>query len=570
MTQIQKHAKARRNWKYPVVFVGVLFAVASSFYLLTRDTQTTTPTSPNSPPKVTGTKELEKSATDDKSEVPTTPAITTGTVAVEPIKEKDAHASTILKEKNYPQYRYEALATANDQFVSGSWYHSTIQSDRAWDLSTGSSSTVIAVVDSGFALAHEDLTGRWQTNSGEQGNTSVGGICWTGSAVSKTTNNCDDDQNGYVDDWRGWDFSTNDNDVQTGVVNPTGSGTQHGTLVSGIIAATANNSLGNAGIDWQAKIMPLQALSDNGVGYTYDIVSAVEYAVDNGADIINLSLGGNEVDEALLAAVTYAKSQGVLVVAASGNCAESSVDICAGLATPGRMTYPAKFEQVLSVGATTTSDVRSSFSSYGPELDIVAPGSSVGPLASWSNVYTTNGYVSSANGTSFSSPIVAGIAGVLRAQMGTPTVDQLTAVLTGSTDKVGNLISQNRSDEYGYGRVNAHKATLLARAIITPPGNTGTTAIGPHYPAQGGITRSRTGNIQTDEWVVVACRVDISDSCSSVVTNGGSVVRTRPADSTKAVSVYYMFVKGSSLSAGTSIVSVHSRDYATSVGSLVK
>ena len=138
------------------------------------------------------------------------------------------------------------------------------------------------------------------------------------------------------------------------------------------------------------------------------------------------------------------------------------------------------------------------------------------------------------------------------------------------SDKVGDLTSQNRSNEYGFGRVNAHKATLLAKAIVTPPGNTGTTAIGPHYPAQGGITRSRTGNVQTDEWVVVACRVDISDSCSSVVTNGGSAIRTQPADSTKAASVYYMFVKGSSLSAGTSTVSVHSRDYATNVGSLVK
>lgn len=531
---------------------------------------TTLPTVTTKPVAKSPTQKNEVNQSSMPQQQSATPSVVVQSARSDQPKSKDTHASAILRKRDYPQLRYEALGATNDPYYADSWYHSTIQSSRAWDVSTGSTSTVIAVIDSGFALQHVDLTDKWKTKSSEQGNTSVGEICWTGSAVSKTTNNCDDDQDGYIDDWRGWDFVSGDNSPQTGTVNPAGNGTQHGTLVSGIIAASSNNSTGNTGLDQQAKIMPLQALSDDGTGYTYDIVSAIEYAVDNGANIINLSLGGNQFDQALLDAVVYAKAQGVLVVAASGNCGESTVDICAGLEAPGRITYPAKFSQVLSVGATTSSDVRSSFSSYGPELDIVAPGTAIGPLASWSSAYTTNGYVPSVNGTSFSAPMVAGIAGLIRSQIGSPSVDSLTSVLTESTEKIGDLTTQSRSDTYGYGRVNAHRATLLTKSIITPPGTVGDTAIDARQPARGGITRSISGSVQADEWSVVACRVEASDTCSAVITNGANVLRIDPTDKTKGASRYYMFVKGSSLSTGTSTISVHNRNYATSLGTLIK
>lgn len=572
MSKKQKRKAIRLSSKYKVLIVAGLLLLTPivMFFMWSKKnlpTHSGNQGQTSHTPVVTKEK-LEKihNKPDSSTESSTKPVI----AASSGVKDKDTHASAILRQKDYPQYRYIALATPNDPNVSGSWYHTKVQSNRAWDVSTGSGSTVIAVIDSGFALDHEDLTGKWKTNAGEQGNTTLGGVCWTGVSVSKTTNNCDDDQNGYVDDWRGWDFNANDNDVQTGTVNPAGNGTQHGTLVSGIIAATTNNSLGNAGLDWQAKVMPLQALSDDGEGYTYDIVSAIEYAVNNGANIINLSLGGDQFDQALLDAVVYARSQGVLVVAASGNCGDSSTDICANLTAPGRMAYPAKFTQVLSVGATTSGDVRSSFSSYGPELDMVAPGSAIGPLASWSSVYPTNGYVSSASGTSFASPIVAGIAGIVRSRLGNPSVDQLTSVLTASTDKIGDLTNQNKSDMYGFGRVNAHKATILAKAISVPPGNVGTSEIQSRQPARGGITRSTTGSVSTDEWVVVACRVEVSDSCSSVITNGASTQRINPIETSKGASVYYMFVKGSSLNSGTSTISVHNRNYASTIGTLVK
>lgn len=482
--------------------------------------------------------------------------------------------NSILKDKQYPQMRYEALATANDPYYggsySGNWYHSTVQTGRSWDASIGNNSTVIAVIDTGFALEHEDLTNKWHTDSGEIGTTQSGDSCHALHPGDKKTNNCDDDNNGYIDDWRGWDFTANDNNPQTGSTNSTGNGVEHGTIVSGLIAATANNSAGNAGIDQQAKIMPLMGLDDNGSGYTNDIVLAVEYAVANGANIINMSLGGNGYDAALLQAVDDAKSAGVLVVVASGNCGTSTVDLCSGLDAPGRMTYPAKYTSTLSVGSTNSSDTRSSFSSYGSELDIVAPGDQVGPLAGWSLGNQTSEYYAYASGTSFASPIVAGIAGLVRSQLGNPSVDQLTNVLLDSTDKIAGLGGATRNNEYGYGRVNAHKATVLAKSIVNPPGTVGTTAIEARQPARGGITRTTSGSIQSDEWSVIACRVDASDACGTAITNGANVLRIDPVDRTKGASLYYMFVKGSSLASGTSTVSVHNRNYATGVGTLIK
>lgn len=483
---------------------------------------------------------------------------------------ENTFGSSLLAGKDYPQLAYYALQSPNDPLVASSWHHATIQSGRAWDMSTGSSSTVIAVIDTGFALDHEDLTGKWATNSGEIGITAVGSACWTGVASNKTTNNCDDDQNGYIDDTRGWDFVNDDNNPQTGSSNPIGNGTQHGTMVSSLIGARSNNTIGSAGIDWQAKIMPLQVLSDNGDGYTNAIAAAIQYATDNGAKIINMSLGGSGYDVAMDAAITYATDRGVLVIAASGNCGASVANDCANMVAPGRMAYPAKYPKVLAVGSTDSSDARSSFSSYGPELDVVAPGDLVGPLASWSSVYTTDGYVSAASGTSFASPIVAGVAGILRAQMGNPTMAQLQRAIIDSVDKVAGMSGAGRTDLYGAGRVNAHKATLLASAYVNPPGSVGTTEIQSRQPARGGLTRSASGAVATDEWILLVCRVDMTDTCSSTVTNGASIQRLNPNDLSKGAGVYYTFIKGSSLSAGTSTLSVHSRNYATKIGDVTR
>lgn len=493
-----------------------------------------------------------------------------GAETVSAPKSDNIHASTILQSQDYKQYRYTALLAPNDSQYSGSWYHSKLQTNRAWDVTTGSTGSVIAVIDTGFALDHQDLTNKWYTNAGEQGQTVVGGHCWTGAVLDKSTNNCDDDQNGYVDDWRGWDFDSGDNDPQTGVTDAEGRGVQHGSVVSGIIAASGNNSVGNAGIDWQATIMPLQVLGDDGAGYTFDIVAAIEYAADNGANIINMSLGGPDYDAAMLAAVNYATSRGVLVVAAGGNCGDSSVDECAGMVGPGRMAYPAKYENVLSVGATNSGDSRASFSSYGPELDITAPGSSVGPLVGWSSSLPTSGYSSSGSGTSYASPMVAGLAGLVRARLGSPTVAQLRSAILDSADKVVGMSSQNRTDTYGYGRINAHKATLLAKAIALPPNAIGVDAIHSRQAPKGGLVRSVSGNVQADEWLVLVCRVEASDVCSGSATKGATSVAFTPLNSNKGDQIYYLLVQGSSLPSGVSSLSVSNRNYATKLSDITR
>lgn len=519
---------------------------------------------PQSAPKVVTSQQLAKSLGSTQPEGPT--QSTNSVVSTDTEKPKDTHSSTILQSGQYEQYRYTALLTPNDSQYSGSWYHQKLQTGRAWDVTTGSSNTVIAVIDTGFALSHQDLTNKWYTNAGEQGQTAVGGYCWTGSAVDKATNNCDDDQNGYVDDWRGWDFDSDDNNPQTGVTDPNGAGVQHGSVVSGIIAASSNNSVGNAGIDWQAKIMPLQVLGDDGMGYTFDIVAAIEYAADNGANVINMSLGGPDYDSAMLAAVNYATTRGVLVVAASGNCGNSSVDECASYTnTPGRMSYPARYDNVLSVGATNSSDARASFSSYGPELDVVAPGSSVGPLVGWSSSLQTNGYISSGSGTSFASPMVAGLAGLVRARLGNPTVMQLRTAILDSVDKVSGMSGQNWTDTYGFGRINAHKATLLAKAIAVPPSAIGTASIQSRQPPKGGLVRSSTGSVQSDEWIVLVCRVDLSDVCTGMANKDATTVAFTPTSTQKGDQVYYLFVQGSALPSGTSSLAVNSRNYAAKV-----
>ena len=116
----------------------------------------------------------------------------------------------------------------------------------------------MAVIDSGFELNHEDLVNRWRSNLSESGQTQDGDNCWTGSAQDKSTNNCDDDNNGYIDDYRGYDFINNDNSPQAGTTNTSGDTVHHGTMVAGVIGATTNNNIGNSGIDQNVKILPLQ------------------------------------------------------------------------------------------------------------------------------------------------------------------------------------------------------------------------------------------------------------------------------------------------------------------------
>lgn len=390
---------------------------------------------------------------------------------------------------------YVALNSPNDNRYNSKPFN-TINAPAAWDQTTGSRDVTVAVLDSGFALDHEDLTGQWSFNPGE-----VGG--------GKESDGIDNDGNGYVDDFRGWDFSTADNTPQSGTVNPVGQGVTHGTEVSGLIGATGNNAIGSTGVAWNTTLLPLQVLSDDGSGYGNDIVDAIYYAVDQGVDVINMSLGTSGDDPSVRVAVDYAISQNVVVVAAAGNCGNNLDGVCVGQ-SPGYVTFPASYNKVIAVGAVDDMSRRAGFSSYGQRVDIVAPGSGTMVAPTWSPVNQTSAYENSLYGTSFSSPIVAGSAALLRS-IGPFRPDEIKALLLASSRKT-NISNGIYSPEYGHGVMDIGRSVSIAEALqaqplVQPPELVSAGDIRPEHDA---ITANLTS---------VGCLAEIDTWCTILLQN---------------------------------------------------
>lgn len=396
--------------------------------------------------------------------------------------------------QHYPLRTYKPLATPNDP-AAAQWWVTETKLTQAWDAPSGSYQPLVAVIDTGFGLAHEEFAGRWHVNSGESGASSSEGPSqlncsdrglplnancnlidddadgtidnenWAvvyqnpsrlncsaqSRPITKDCNRLDDDNNGLIDDTTGWDFANNDNRPQAGELNPTGSGTTHGTRVAGIAAATGNNGTGIAGVDWHSRILPIQALDDDSYGDTLGVGRAIAYAVAQGADIISLSLGSDLSDDYVRQAVRNATAAGSVVVAASGN------DGCTCI------SYPANYPEVLAVGALDTNRARASFTSYGSNLDILAPGTSM-TTSSWSAGNPTAAYASGVNGTSFATPLVSGILARMLAQRPEATPLQLIAGLTENSDRLGLASATARSDTLGFGTAEANAA--IQRMIV--------------------------------------------------------------------------------------------------------
>lgn len=375
----------------------------------------------------------------------------------------NAPKQTDIKNTVTEELTYHAFLLPNDPYASESIVFPGTNAEEAWDITTGGNA-VVAVIDTGYALNHEDLEAAWHTNGGEQGMTASGGACWTGTPQDKTSNDCDDDSNGYVDDWRGWNFIEVDNNPQAGRQDPNGLAVSHGTQTAGLVGAVSNNGIGTASLNWQTKIMPLQALEDAGPGYTSDIIAAVYYAVDNGADIINMSLGGYQADPYMSTAIQYAYDHGVVVIAAAGNCGTGTEYGC-DPSNPGAIAHPARDPYVIAVGAVDDSNQRAEFSSYGPALDVVAPGSGsiVSPM--WLPTNQTSAYSSNLYGTSFAAPIVSSLASLLRSERPSSSVDDITAIIDASASKIAGLGGRNYNDMYGHGLIDSLAATSVARHL---------------------------------------------------------------------------------------------------------
>lgn len=331
----------------------------------------------------------------------------------------------------------------NDEMFSKQWYlnnegqipptgrgNAKIGADinmiNGWDIEKGSDKIIVAILDSGIKDDHPDLKSKIWINSEEI-----------------PDNGIDDDDNGYIDDYKGWDFAYDDN-------IPT-DGFGHGTNIASVIGCSTNNAIGFAGINQKCKLMNCKNLSSNNNGEYIWWAASIKYAVDNGAQIINMSEGGSDYSKTLKTAVDYANAKGVLICAAMMNKGDD------------QDYYPASFNGVFAIGATDTDDNRclrftwGGGSCWGKHISVVAPGNKIYGL-DYENIYN---YESMWSGTSQSTAIVSGIASLLLSQKPERTSDDLKKIIIATAkDQVGDSREDKQGWDkyYGYGRVDAYSA----------------------------------------------------------------------------------------------------------------
>jgi len=316
-----------------------------------------------------------------------------------------------------------------------------IRCPAAWDVTTGSDSVVVAIIDTGVDLDHPDLEGAIWHNP----NDPVNGI--------------DDDGDGLVDDWCGWDYVDGDNTPEPspdGIDNNGADGIDenvtHGTQVAGCVAAIGNNGVGVSGVSWSTKLMVLKVFPDDGAGDLGKIAEAMMYAIAHGADIINLSLGGG-YNRVMDSAIDEAFSRGVLVVAAAGNGGTNLDNEPASPVSNDRGS-----NKVLGVAAVTDTDRKAAFSSYGRRaVDVCAPGVGVLTTTFYDGTIEFPHLYETGSGTSFSTPIVSGIAALVMSVRPDLSGAALRNRLIAATDPVDSL-NPGYEGMLGSGRVDAELA----------------------------------------------------------------------------------------------------------------
>lgn len=333
-----------------------------------------------------------------------------------------------------PNYIARAAGYPNDPYIGEQWHMRRIAAPAAWDLTFGSYSLVVAVIDTGVDLSHPEFAGRLLP---------------------------------------GYDYVNGDN-----LPNDDNG---HGTHVAGLIAAAANNGVGVAGLAANVKILPLKVLDSRGNGNYYDIALAIRRAADAGAQVINLSLGGFTPDATLQEAINYALGKKVFVAAAAGNCAQGG-PACLYQTNPD--FYPAAYSGVVAVAASDHFDNWASYSGYKPYIALAAPGGVSGDAI----LSTVPGGYDRKYGTSMATAQVSAAAALILTYRPTASPAQVADILKGTADKVGpyTYIS-GRNDWFGAGRLNAGRATRWAYPPLLQPSST------THRLLLGGpITQTRT------------------------------------------------------------------------------
>ncbi len=298
-----------------------------------------------------------------------------------------------------PDYIAKVILTPNDLYFGKQWGMVKIQAPEAWDITQGSATVKIAICDTGIDQDHEDIAAKIVANKN--------------FTVSPT-----------VDDRYG-----------------------HGTHVAGIAAAITNNAKGVAGVGFNSSLMNVKVLGDNGTGRYSWVAKGIIWAADNGAKVINLSLGGSSPSATLESAVDYAWSKGAVLVAAAGN---NNTDA---------PLYPAYYQNCIAVAATDQNDVKASFSNYGSWVDIAAPGVDIfSTMPNHKNKIGTLNY-GSLSGTSMSAPHIAGVGALLFAKYPGWSNTEVRAKIETSTDITTGFTTH-------IGRVNAYKAVQGAAKLV--------------------------------------------------------------------------------------------------------
>jgi subtilisin family serine protease len=306
-----------------------------------------------------------------------------------------------------------------------------IDAPAAWSITTGSSSVIVGVIDTGIDYTHEDLQANMWTNPGEIPN-----------------NGIDDDGNGYIDDYYGINAIDHTGDPMDDYAP-----VYHGTHCSGTIGAVGNNGIGVVGVNWTVRLMGLKFLGSDGKGYTSNAITCIQYAIDKGANILSNSWGGSGYDQSLKDAIDAAQAAGILFVAAAGN---------KGLNTDVYPNYPSCYDSdnIISVAATDDNDQLASFwnwgSNYGPTtVDVAAPGVSILSTKE-GNAYQ---YLS---GTSMATPHVSGLAALLKAHNSTWDWQAIKSRILAGTVPLGSLTGKVLTQ----GRINAYNSLV---ADLTVP-----------------------------------------------------------------------------------------------------
>jgi len=318
-----------------------------------------------------------------------------------PEKNFDKVKAALSKNPNFvfveENFLAQGMIIPNDPSFSSQWHHTKIMAPSAWEMGVGSTSMPIAIIDSGVDPDHPDLDAKLHP---------------------------------------GYNFLFNNTDTHDVL--------GHGTAVAGSATASSNNGTGVTGVAWHNPIMPLVVLDSSNWATYSNISSAIIYAVNNGAKVINISIGGTSFSSTLDSAVNYAWDNGALVFASAANY---------NVSTP---YYPAACANAVAVAATDSADNKASFSNYGDWITLSAPGVSI--------LTTTNGGgYGYWNGTSFSSPISAGLAALIWSVNPQLTHQQVLDILKSTTDDLG---ASGFDSVFGHGRINAYNAVMEAMNFL--------------------------------------------------------------------------------------------------------